>query len=60
MDGKTYASVPFSRTGAVGDVGTVYVPVIVGSETTVAFDFGGEAVTLRDASVVRVTERFAK
>ena len=60
VDGKTYASVPFSRTGAADDVGTVYVPVIVGSETTVAFDFGGETVTLRDASVVRVTERFAK
>ena len=60
VDGKTYASVPFSRTGAAGDVGTVYVPVVVGSETKVVFDFGTETVTIRDAAVVRVTERFAK
>ena len=60
VDGKTYASVPFSRTGAAGDVGTVYIPVVVGSETKVVFDFGTETVTIRDAAVVRVAERFAK
>ena len=60
VDGKTYASVPFSRTGAAGDIGTVYVPVVVGSETKIVFDFGAETVTIRDAAVVRVTERIAK
>ena len=60
VDGKTYASVPFSRTGAASDVGTVYVPVVVGNETKIVFDFGAETVTIRDAAVVRVTERFAK
>ncbi len=60
MGGKTYASGPISRTGAAGDVGTVYVPVVVGNETKIVFDFGAETVTIRDAAVVRVAERFAK
>lgn len=62
VDGASYASVPFYPTGAAlaSDANTVYIPVIVGANTTVSLDFGSETVTVRDAAVVRVTERFAK
>lgn len=62
VDGASYASVPFYPTGAAlaSDANTVYIPVIVGANTTVSLDFGSETVTVRDAAVIRVTERFAK
>ncbi len=62
VDGKSYATAPFYKTGekvSASGFDATYIPIVCGKgTTTVTLDCGSDSLEIRAAEVVRVKDRF--